>query len=97
MLREVADAGSGMDQCRALFEHVAEYRDVQLALAGGRGEVLVEAVLSAIIDQTLRRSLSSPGNSSMPRELIVAHTVGTLNTAAMVVATGKRSGDGRRG
>jgi hypothetical protein len=80
MLFSVADAGSGIDQCRALFEHVAEYRDIQLALAGGRGEVIVDAALTAVLDQTLRRSLASPENSQVPRDLIIAHIVATLHT-----------------
>ena len=73
-------SGSGMDQCRALFRHVSEYRDVRLALAGGRGEVIIVSALGGVLDKTLRRSLRATGPNSLPRELLIEHTVATIHT-----------------
>jgi AcrR family transcriptional regulator len=77
---QLADPGTGTDPCRALFDHVAVYRDIQLALEGGRGGVIVESALSGVLDHTLRKSLRSHGSSDIPRDLIILHIVRTLNT-----------------
>jgi AcrR family transcriptional regulator len=64
---------------RALFEHVAEFRDIQLALAGGRGAPIVSRALSRALT-ALVRDLPLPAPPGLPRELAIEFTVATFAT-----------------
>lgn len=64
---------------RALFDHVAEYRDVQLALAGGRGAAIVGDALNRALS-AITRELPLAAPQGLPRELAVAFTVASFTT-----------------
>ena len=64
---------------RALFMHVAEFRDVQLALAGGRGAAIVSTALDKALT-SVTRDLPLGAPKGLPRELAVAFTVSTFTT-----------------
>lgn len=78
--RRAADQGApARDPCRTLFEHVAEYQDVGLALASGRGGVLLREAIDAVLARALANTV--PANvSGLPRDLIIRHLIGTFHT-----------------
>jgi AcrR family transcriptional regulator len=61
----------------ALFRHVAEYRDVQLALAGGRGAAVVNRALTKALTGVVH-DLPLEAPRGLPRELAVAFTISTF-------------------
>jgi AcrR family transcriptional regulator len=65
---------------RALFEHVADFADVQSALAGGRGGALLRDAIDEVLASVLRASMPSEGNVRLPRDLVILHIVSTVNT-----------------
>lgn len=65
---------------RALFEHVAEYADIQVALAGGRGGQIVEAAIEGVLKEVLSASMRLDTTDGLPRDRAVRHIVGTFNT-----------------
>jgi AcrR family transcriptional regulator len=65
---------------RALFEHVADFADVQFALAGGRGGALLRDAIDEVLAGVLRASLPAEGDGHLPRDLAVLHIVSTVNT-----------------
>lgn len=67
-------------QSRALFEHVAEYSDVQMALAGGRGRAIVREAVDAVVGEVIRAGLPPQRDLDLPRELVVRHMVSTFDT-----------------
>lgn len=64
---------------RAVFRHVAEFRDIQLALAGGRGAAIVGEALSRALAAVVR-GLPLDAPRGLPRELAVAFTISTFTT-----------------
>ncbi len=72
------DGESGWSPSRALFEHVAEFADVQFALAGGRGGAIVREAVDEVIAGVLRQWL--PQADDIPRELAIHQLVSTVNT-----------------
>ena len=68
------------DPSRALFEHVAEFTDIQLALAGGRGGAVLHDALNEVLADVLRKSLPAQTADAVPRELAIRHIVATFNT-----------------
>lgn len=72
---------TGRDAARALFEHVADYADVQAALAGTRGGAVVGKAIEEVIAGYLRNALPpQAANDPIPRELRVRHIVATFET-----------------
>lgn len=65
---------------RALFEHVADFADVQSALARGRGGALLRDAIDEVLASVLRASMPSEGNVRLPRDLVILHIVSTVNT-----------------
>jgi AcrR family transcriptional regulator len=65
---------------RALFEHVADFADVQSALAGGRGGALLRDAIDEVLASVLRASMPPEGDSRLPRDLAILHIVSTVNT-----------------
>ncbi|GLQ52817.1 TetR/AcrR family transcriptional regulator [Devosia nitrariae] len=82
LLLSAAEAG-GRDPTRALFEHVAEFGDIQFALAGGRGAAVVREAVDEVLAGVLRRVLPVRGFGGFPRELAVRHMVSTFNTVLL--------------
>jgi len=68
------------DPSRALFEHVAEFTDIQLALAGGRGGAVLHDAINAVLADVLRESFPAQTSDLVPRELAIRHVVATFNT-----------------
>ncbi len=75
---------------RALFEHVADFADVQSALAGGRGGALLRDAIDGVLAGVLRASLPPEGDGRIPRELAILHIVSTVNTTLRWWLEGKR-------
>lgn len=78
----VAEGGTAevWDASRALFEHVHEFTDIQLALAGNRGGAVVDAAVDAVLSDVLRESFPARTEGGVPRELAIRHIVATFNT-----------------
>lgn len=74
------DGAHGWSPSRALFEHVAEYADVQFALAGGRGGAIVRDAVDEVIAAVLRLWIPPAAQGGLPRELAIRHVVATVNT-----------------
>jgi AcrR family transcriptional regulator len=68
------------DPSRALFEHVHEYTDIQLALAGGRGDAVLADAIDEVIADVLRESFPTQTADGVPRDLAIRHIVATFNT-----------------
>ncbi|HEY6631609.1 MAG TPA: TetR/AcrR family transcriptional regulator [Rhizobiaceae bacterium] len=68
------------DPSRALFEHVAEFNDIQLALAGGRGGAVLHDAINDVLADVLRDSFPAQTSNLVPRELAIRHVVSTFNT-----------------
>jgi AcrR family transcriptional regulator len=64
-----------------LFHHVAEYADVQGALAGGKGSAVLRAAMDHAIAAALRVILPREAPEGLPRELAIQHMVATANVA----------------
>jgi AcrR family transcriptional regulator len=64
---------------RALFAHVAEYRDIPLALAGGRGATIVSGAIGKALADTVK-ALPLEAPDGVPRELAVEFVVATFAT-----------------
>ena len=73
-----ANAGAPKEPSRVLFEHVAQFKDVQLALADGRGEALVLEAADAVLTGLLGRMVPSEIPGGVPRSLVIRHVVGTF-------------------
>ncbi|MGF6258739.1 TetR/AcrR family transcriptional regulator [Ensifer sp. LBL] len=67
------------DPSRALFEHVAEHADIQVALAGGRGGGIVRDAVDDVLADVLRQSLPGTMHAALPRDLVIRHMVSTFN------------------
>ena len=67
------------DPSRALFEHVAEHADIQIALAGGRGGGIVRDAVDDVLAEILRQSLPASTDAALPRDLVIRHMVSTFN------------------
>jgi AcrR family transcriptional regulator len=67
------------DPSRALFEHVAEHADIQVALAGGRGGGIVRDAVDEVLAEVLRQSLPATMHAALPRDLVIRHMVSTFN------------------
>jgi len=83
LLTEALDrpAGPGApDPCRTLFEHVAGYRDVQLALAAGRGGAILREAVDAVLARVLRPIVAADHAHGLPAELVTQHIIGTFHT-----------------
>ncbi|MEP9390353.1 helix-turn-helix domain-containing protein [Mesorhizobium sp. KR9-304] len=78
------------DASRALFEHVHEYTDIQLALAGGRGDAVLGEALSEVLADVLRDSLPAQTVEGVPRELAIRHIVATFYTILHWWVRGRR-------
>ena len=85
-------AGS-WDVSRTLFEHVFEFTDVQVALAGGRGSAVVHEAVDDVVADFLREALPSQTAHGVPRELAIRHAVATFNTIVRWWQHGKRDID----
>jgi len=64
---------------RALFLHIDAHRDVQDALAGGRGAGIVAAGIGRVLAETVR-GLPIAAPEGVPRELAVEFVVATFAT-----------------
>jgi AcrR family transcriptional regulator len=73
-------AEEAWDPSRALFEHVAEFTDIQLALAGGRGGAVLHEAIDEVLADVLRESFPAQTRDAVPRELAIRHIVATFNT-----------------
>ena len=67
------------DPSRALFEHIAEHADIQVALAGGRGGGIVRDAVDDVLAEVLRQSLPGTMHAALPRDLVIRHMVSTFN------------------
>jgi AcrR family transcriptional regulator len=73
-------AALGRAPSRVLFEHVAHFKDVQLALAGGRGGTLVREAVDAVLSGLLSRIIPNEMPDAFPRRLVIRQVVGTFHT-----------------
>lgn len=84
LLRAAQQRGPGASGAtgpsRTLFEHVGEFTDIQLALAGGRGAAIVREAVDEVLADILRAGLPGQAQSAVPRELAIRHIVATFNT-----------------
>jgi AcrR family transcriptional regulator len=65
---------------RTLFEHVAQFSDVQSALDGGRGGAIVWAAFEGAIAGFLRSALPAELRMGLPRELVIRDMVARVTT-----------------
>jgi AcrR family transcriptional regulator len=72
--------GRGRAPSRVFFEHVAEFRDIPLALGAGRGGTIVRDAIDGIVAERLRDAMPAELPGALPRELAVRHVVAVLNT-----------------
>lgn len=88
MLGEVATAAGASNAdadaaarrvSRALFAHIAEYRDIQLLLAGGRGGAILDKALSKSLASVVR-DLPMGAPAGLSRELAVEFVVASFST-----------------
>ena len=71
---------SGWSPSRALFEHMAEFADVQAALAGGQGATILRNAIKEVLAGVLRE-ITPPGPvDGFSRELAILHVVSTVDT-----------------
>jgi hypothetical protein len=63
-----------------MFEHVADFADVQSALAGGRGGALLRDAIDEVLASVLGASMPPEGDGRLPRDLAILHIVSTVNT-----------------
>ena len=68
------------DPCRTLFEHVQDYKDVQLALTNGRGGIILREAIDAVLARDLRRMMSADAPQALPASLVIQHIIGTFHT-----------------
>jgi len=74
-----SDGGAPLGFSLAMFEHAAEYRDIYLALVGGRGGVVALNEIRRVLSEVVRRELSGiPGDDAVPRDLRVQFIVATF-------------------
>ena len=64
----------------ALFQHMAEHADIQLALIGGRGAAIVQHAINDVLASLLRDALPASQASGFSRDLAIRHIVATFNT-----------------
>lgn len=64
----------------ALFEHMAEHADIQLALVGGRGAPIVKKAIDGVLTELLRGILTVVPTAHYSRQLTIRHIVATFNT-----------------
>lgn len=72
--------GSGWSPSRALFEHMAEFADVQAALAGGQGATILRSAIKEMLAGVLREITPPGAVDGFPRELAILHVVATVDT-----------------
>lgn len=73
--------GEPLEFSVAMFEHAAGYRDVYLALVGGRGGFVAINELRKVLSEFVRRELPAvQSDGAVPRELAVQFVVGALLT-----------------
>jgi AcrR family transcriptional regulator len=65
---------------RTLFEHVAQFADVQSALGAGRGGLIIWAALDGAIAGFLRVALPAALRVGLPRELVIRDIVARVTT-----------------
>lgn len=65
---------------RALFEHMAEFADVQAALAGGRGAAVLRNAIEEVVAGVLRETLPPGPVGGISRDLAILHVVSTVDT-----------------
>lgn len=70
----------GWSPSRVLFEHIAEFADVQSSLAGGRGAAILREAIEEVIASVLRETMPPGAAGGMPRELAILHLVSTVDT-----------------
>lgn len=73
------EAGS-RDPCRILFEHVQGYKDVQLALASGRGGIILREAVDTLLARILRTMIPADAPQRLPASLVVQHIIATFHT-----------------
>ncbi|MCV0394734.1 MAG: TetR/AcrR family transcriptional regulator [Rhizobiaceae bacterium] len=72
--------GPSWSPSRTLFEHVAQFADVQSALGAGRGGPILWAALEEAIGAFLRAVLPRQPGVGVPRELVVRDQVARVTT-----------------
>ncbi|HET7716174.1 MAG TPA: TetR/AcrR family transcriptional regulator [Bauldia sp.] len=75
-----AAAEPGQTVSRVFFDHVAQYRDIPVALASGRGGTIVREAIDRIVAERIKAVIPSEPTGPLPRELVVLHIVSALNT-----------------
>ncbi len=66
----------------AMFEHAGEYRQIYLALVGGRGGAVAVNEIRLILSELVRKELSDArDDDAVPRDVRVQFIVGTFLTA----------------
>ena len=78
MLEENSAAGTSL--VRALFDHIAEHRDIPIALSGGKGATIIGYALDRVLTERLRAKLPTSSPSGWPRELFIRHAVSCCDT-----------------
>ena len=86
-------AGQWLGRQPYSLEHVFEFTDVQVALAGGRGSAVVHEAVDDVVAEFLREALPSQTAQGVPRELAIRHAVATFNTIVRWWQHGKRDID----
>ena len=71
---------SSWSPSRTLFEHMAEFADVQAALAGGRGATILRSAIQEVLAGVLRETMPPGPVGGLPRELAILHVVATADT-----------------
>jgi AcrR family transcriptional regulator len=80
---EASSGGAGAaayPPSRIFFEHVAAFRDIPLALGGGRGGIIVREAIDRIVAERLKDAMPPELPGALPRELAIRHVVSALNT-----------------
>ncbi len=93
LTKEAMPPGGNWGVSRTLFEHVFEFTDVQVALAGGRGAAVVHEAVDEVVADFLRETLPPQTADGVPRELALRHAVATFNTILRWWQHGKRDID----
>lgn len=70
----------GVSPSQVLFEHMAEFADVQAALAGGRGATILRSAIKDVLASVLRETMPPGQMDGFPRELAIQHVVSTVDT-----------------
>jgi AcrR family transcriptional regulator len=74
------NSDTGRQPVRILFDHVAEYRDIPIALSGGKGSAIIRQAMDRVLTNRLRATLWNSLPADLPRDLFIRHVVACSDT-----------------